>query len=178
MLRKTFLLVIALVTMAAAQDTAALVRTYLGSWNGTPRTGELFQRYFTLQADADWWGHLMENHKSWQLVETVDALSTLAQNMGQPMEGNVGVKVAFPPGLPKEQKDQAMDNLALVCSPMTNSAVCLPRGRKFFLNVSFSPKAQECTGKVSADGTTYTLVFPTDAWASTMQVENVFQKGL
>lgn len=198
------LLCLLLSSVALAQDKEELLRAYRNSWSGYPLEAALFQRFVEVEGDVDWWGYLVSNptRHSPQFVALAGSLANVANNLGwgdaQIMNSNLGgladappllqmldswkgklaIRVKLPSGLNQEQKDNYLDNLALLNSPMGNNYVCLPRGGKFFLNVSFNAKATEAGGNVSKDGNSYDLVMPSYARIYTSQIERVFQKGL
>jgi len=195
------LLVLCLASAASAQDKAEMLRNYRNALGGYPLQAAVFDRYVDVQADADWWTYLVSSRKTYLFVDFAESLVTLASNLGwgdakklnestggqaeappviemiDSWKGKMAVKIDLPPGLKQEQKDVLMDNLALLNGPVS-STYNVPRGGKFFMNVTFNAKATEATGKASKDGTTFDFVFPTYANVYTSQIENVLKKGL
>lgn len=195
---RALLLVLLLALPTFAQSKGEMVTKYLADWNGYPLEAAVFQRYVDIQADTDWWIYLCTNRtrKSNGLFDLAGSLVTMANNQGwgdaktlnenstgqadtppvlamlDSWKGKMGVKIVLPEGLKPEQKDELMDNLAILNGPVGS----LPRGAKFFLNVKFNPKAGAATGQVSKDGTTYDFVFPTFARVYTSQIENVLKR--
>lgn len=195
--------VLLLCAAAVAQDKTELLRAYRNEWSGYPLTAAVFDRYVDVQADADWWSYLVTNprRKSYLFVDIAGSLVELANNLGwgdaktlnsnaggqadappvleiiDSWKGKMGIKIVLPSGLKPEQKEVLLDNVAILNGPISSS-YNVPRGGKFFLNLTFNAKATEATGKCSKDGTTFDFVFPIYANVYTSQIENVLKKGL
>ena len=93
-------------------------------------------------------------------------------------KGKVGFTVTLPPGLDEEKKEQVMSNYDLINGVVGWKATCLPRGGKFFLNVTTSLKATEAQGSVSKDGNSYEVILPVYARITSGQLETIFAKGM
>ena len=93
-------------------------------------------------------------------------------------KGKLGVTVNLPGGLDDVKKEQVMVNYELLGGVVGWKATCLPRGGKFFLTVSASPKVSAPQGSVSKDGNTYEVVLPTLVGITSGQLEEIFKKGM
>lgn len=188
---------------AWCQDQAEVLRNFRNSWNGYAVQAELFERYVKVNAPADWWAFLSSNRDGgYALVNLTRGILDMAPGLGwadvktldegmgfkgdappvlealDSWKGNLGVTVTLPAGLDEEKKKQVMSNYDLINGVIGWKATCLPRGGKFFLNVTTSPKATEAKGSVSKDGNSYEVILPIYAGITSGQLENIFKKGM
>ena len=188
---------------ARAHDQSELLRNFRNSWSGYAIQAELFERYVKVNASPDWWAFLCSNRDGgYALVNLTRGILDMAPSLGwadvksmdegmgskgdappvlealDSWKGKVGVTVTLPSGLDEEKKKQVMSNYDLINGVVGWKATCLPRGGKFFLNVSTSLKASEAQGSVSKDGNSYEVVLPVHAGITSGQLENIFKKGM
>jgi hypothetical protein len=197
-MRYTLLCLLFLTLPVWCQDQAELIRTYRNAWSGHALQAELFERYFKVNAPGDWWSYLCTHRDGGGLamVDLSYGILQLAPNLGwadakkvdddggdalaclDSWKGKLSVTVNLPSGLNDEQKKQVMDNYNLISAVVGGRYQCMPRGGQFFLNISTSAKANEARGSVSKDGNRYEVILPVQAYATTMQLENIFKKGM
>lgn len=194
--RSLFLLLL-LALPAWCQDQQELLRTYRNAWSGYPVEAETFDRYFKVNAPPDWWSYLCAHREAGlAMVDLTYGILGLAPNLGwadakkladdggdflgalDSWKGKVSVTVTLPPGLNDDQKKQVMDNYNLISAVVSGKYYCMPRGGQLHLNITTSPKAREARGSVSKDGNNYEISLPIQAYATTMQFENIFKTGM
>lgn len=188
---------------AWSQDQAELLRNFRNSWSGYAIQAELFDRYVKVNAPADWWTFLCADRDGgYALVNLTRGILDMAPGLGwadvksldeamggkgdappvlealDSWKGKVSVTVTLPSGLDDAKKKQVMSNYDLINGVIGWKATCLPRGGKFFLNITTSAKATEAQGSVSKDGNSYEVVLPIYAGVTSGQLETIFKKGM